>query len=131
MASALASLANATVTLTVPAAGTVTDATTGNVLPNTTTATYSLFLRATSVSTDELPGINANTTVYEGYCVDPQVLNSAVLEGTFGVLNFSGQGSYECKVVRARHEYGSTGVLGQALQGALGDRIRLVQLRAL
>lgn len=129
MASALASLANATVTLTVPAAGTVVDAVTGNVLPVTTTVTYSLFVRAVSTSTQELPGINTSSTVYEGYCVNPQTLDSKIIEGTFGTVNFSGQGSYECQVLKARFDYGATGVLGQALQGALGDRIRLLQLR--
>lgn len=131
MASALSALANATLTLSVPAEGTVTDAETGNVLPITTTVTYSLFLRSTSKSVDELPGINADTAIYEGYCVNPQALDSGVLEGTLGELNFAGQGSFECKVLRARYDYGSQGLLGQALQGALGDRIRLQQLRAL
>lgn len=129
MASALAALANASVSLTVPTSGTTTDADTGNIVPVTETLTYSVFLRSAAPAVDELPGINAETTVYEGYCVSPQVLNSRVVVGTTGTLNFSGQGSWVCQVLRARHEYGTTGVIGETLQGALGDRIRLVQLR--
>jgi hypothetical protein len=129
MASALAALANASVSLTVPTSGTTTDPDTGNVVPVTETLTYSLFLRSSPPSVDELPGINSETTAYEGYCVNPQVLNSRVVAGITGTLNFSGQGSWVCQVTRTRHEYGTTGVIGEALQGALGDRIRLVQLR--
>jgi hypothetical protein len=131
MASALSSLANATLTLTVPTDGTVTDADTGNVLPATTTQTYSLFIRTGAPALEELPGINSAVTIYEGYCVSPQALSAVVLEGTFGVLDFAGRGSFECKVLQTRYDYGSTGLLGAALQGALGDKIRLAQLRAL
>jgi hypothetical protein len=131
MASALSSLANATVLLAVPVGGTVVDPDTGNVLPATATYTYTLFLKAGGPALEELPGINADTVIYEGYCVDPQALDPGVLEGTFGTLNFAGQGAFECKVLQVRHTYGSEGLLGQTLQGALGDRIRLARLRAL
>lgn len=131
MASALSSLANATLVLTVPTSGTTTDPDTGNVLPVTTTQTYSLFLRSGAPALTELPGINSENTIYEGYCVSPQALDSAVLEGTFGTLNFAGRGAFECRVLQTRYDYGSTGLLGEALQGALGDKIRLEQLRPL
>ena len=131
MASALSSLANATVRLTVPVDGTVTDPETGNVVPATMTQTYQLFVRAAGPALQELPGINADTTTYEGYCLEPQALDPKILEGTFGTLNFSGQGEFECKVLQIRHAYGSEGLLGRTLQGVLGDRIRVARLRAL
>lgn len=129
MPSALASLANATVTLTLPTSGTVTDAETGNVLPVTREVTYSLYVQAGRPSIDELPGINATTTIYEGYCVNPQVLDASVVEGTTGTLSFSGQGAERCRVVSARKPFGTTGLIGSVLQASLGDRIQLQQIR--
>lgn len=129
MPSALASLANATITLTVPTAGTVTDADTGNILPATTEISYAVYVQASRPRLDELPGINAITTVYQGYCVNPQVLDAGVVAGTTGTLNFSGQGPQRCRVLNARRPFGTTGVIGTALQGALGDRIEIEQIR--
>jgi hypothetical protein len=80
---------------------------------------------------EQLPGIDTSESIFEGYCVDPQALAAGIGEGTLGVINFAGQGAYECKVLRTRHEYGSEGLLGKTLQAALGDKIRVQRLRAL
>lgn len=126
MASALTALANATATLQVAAAGVVTDAATGNVSAAQQPVALSLFLKAEQVAYRQFPGVEVTDTLYEGYVVDPQVLPAGVVVGTRGTLAFAGQPAIDCEVLEARLPYGATGVIGAALQGALGDRVRLV-----
>ena len=133
MASALTALKNATVVFTVADAGTTVDPDTGNVLANTTTLSYELFLRkgasvgegANSTLTKSYPGVDTVVAAYEGYCIAPQALDPRITEGTTGTLVFAGQPPEDCKVLDLRFKYGTTGLLGSTLQQVLGDKIRL------
>ena len=127
MASALASLVNSTVVFTVPAAGVSVDPATGNVLPNTEELTYSLFLRKVfTEQTTEYPGVDTRSAVYEGYCIDPQILDSRVVGGTPATLAFAGAAAVACEVEDCRFRYGSTGLLGSTLENVLGTKVRLL-----
>jgi hypothetical protein len=127
MTSALAGLANATATFNVATVGTTTDPDTGNVLPNTEAVTVSLYLRQGGVSTTDLPGVDADTQVFDGYAVSPQALDARIKPGTVGTLNFAGQGAMPCEVLQARFPYGSTGTIGSTLQQVLGDKLRIAR----
>lgn len=126
MASPLAQFANASAVFTVPTTGTTIDARTGNVIPNTTTITVSLYLRqgATDPSAG-FPGVDTDTEQFDGYAVNPQVLDPRIIPGTPGTLIFAGQPVARCEVLNARFPFGATGFIGATLQGALGDKIRL------
>jgi hypothetical protein len=127
MTSALAGLANATATFNVATVGTTTDPATGNVLPATEALTVSLYLRQGGSSSANLPGVDADTEVLEGYAVSPQALDARIKPGTTGTLNFAGQGSADCEVISSRFPYGSTGTIGSTLQQVLGDKIRIAR----
>lgn len=129
MTSALAALANATAVFTVPTIGTVTDPTTGNVVPATETLTVSLYLRAFG-SLEQIrsfPGVEIKDETYEGYAVAPQALDARIKPGVVGTLNFADQGSIECEVIASRHPFGSTGLIGNTVQQVIGDKIRLAR----
>ena len=127
VASALQSLANSTVTFSVPTAGVVTDPETGNVVPVTEDLAYTLFLRKVATEqTVEYPGVDVRRAVFEGYCIEPQALDRRVIGGTLGQLSFAGDPAAECEVEDARFNYGTTGLLGETLQLVLGDKVRLV-----
>lgn len=126
MASALASFANASAVFTVPTTGTTTDARTGNVIPNTTTVTVSLYLRQGSRDTSsDFPGADTDVDSFEGYAVSPQALDSRIIPGTTGTLTFAGQAAARCEVLNARYPYGATGTIGATTQSAIGDRISI------
>jgi hypothetical protein len=127
MTSALAGLANATATFNVATVGTTTDPATGNVLPATEALTVSLYLRQGGSSSANLPGVDADTEVLEGYAVSPQALDARIKPGTTGTLTFAGQGSVDCEVISSRFPYGSTGTIGSTLQQVLGDKIRIAR----
>ncbi len=124
MASALVGLENATVTFTVPAAGTTVDAETGNVVANTTTVQVGAFLKGESVAETTYPGVNIITTLFEGY-VTTGTLDAGVKVGTPGTIDFAGQDTQDCEVLEVRLPYGETGLLGSVLTDALGTKIRL------
>jgi hypothetical protein len=124
VASALVGLENATVTFTVPAAGTTVDAETGNVVANTTTVQVGAFLKGESVAETTYPGVNIITTLFEGY-VTTGTLGSGVQVGTSGSLVFAGQDAQDCEVLEVRLPYGETGLIGSVLTDALGVKIRL------
>jgi hypothetical protein len=124
VASALVGLENATVTFTVPAAGTTVDAETGNVVANTTTVQVGAFLKGESVAETTYPGVNIITTLFEGY-VTTGTLTSGVQVGTSGTIEFAGQGAQDCEVLEVRLPYGETGLIGSVLTDALGVKIRL------
>jgi hypothetical protein len=131
VASALTALKNATVVFTVADSGTTVDPDTGNVLANTTTLSYELFLRKGGqafkggVSQRTLPGVDTVAAVFEGYCISPQSLDARIRQGTIGKLTFGGDVIEECVVDDLRFSYGTTGLLGSTLQQVLGDKIRL------
>jgi hypothetical protein len=124
VALALLGLENATVTFTVPAAGTTVDAETGNVVANTTTVQVGAFLKGESVAETTYPGVNVITTLFEGY-VTSGTLGSGVQVGTVGELEFAGQDATDCEVLEVRLPYGETGLIGSVLTSALGIKIRL------
>ena len=127
MTSALAGLANATAVFQLATVGTTTDATTGNVVPNTENVTVSLYLRQGSTNSTNLPGVDADVEIYEGYAVSPQALDARIKPGVIGTLNFASQGAVECEVINTRFPYGSTGTIGSTLQQVLGDKIRIAR----
>jgi hypothetical protein len=124
VASALVGLQNATVTFTVPAAGTTVDAETGNVVANTTTVQVGAFLKGESVAETTYPGVNIITTLFEGY-VTTGTLDAGVKVGTSGTIDFAGQDTQDCEVLEVRLPYGETGLIGSVLNSALGTKIRL------
>jgi len=127
MTSALAALANATATFTVPTIGTITDPTTGNVVPATESITVSLYLRQGSTNASGFPGVDTEVEVFEGYAVSPQALDARIKPGITGRLSFAGQGAIDCEVLNGRFPYGSTGLLGSTIQQVIGDKIRLAR----
>ena len=127
MASALSGLVNASATFAVPTVGTITDPTTGNVVPATEAVTVSLYLRQGGPRGSDLPGVDADVEVLEGYAISPQALDARIKPGITGTLNFASQGSVPCEVLAGRYPYGSTGLLGGTIQQVLGDRIRIAR----
>lgn len=126
MASALSSVANATVTFQVAAAGVKTDPVTGNVVPATKDVTVSLFLKAETVGNRLFPGVDVLDTIYEGYAVSPTAFDAGVVVGTTGTLTFAGEAPAECEVLELRVPYGKTGLIGEILNNTLGQKVRLV-----
>lgn len=124
MASALASLANATATFDLPTVGTTTDAY-GNVVPVTESVSVSLYLRQSNPQDTSFPGVNAAVEVYEGYAVTPMALDARIKPGISGTLSFSGDTAGSCEVLATSYPYGTTGLIGATIQQVLGDRIRL------
>jgi len=128
MTSALAALANATAIFIVPTVGTVTDATTGNVVPATEAVTVNLYLRTGSIEqVRSFPGVEIKDETFEGYAVSPQALDARIKPGVVGTLNFAGQGPIACEVIASRYPYGTTGLLGSTVQQVIGDKIRLAR----
>lgn len=129
MASALAALANATAVFSVATVGTFVDATTGNVLPITETVEVSLYLRQGSLSPNDLPGVDVDADVFEGYAITPQALDARIRRGVTGTLAWAGDAAQPCEVGEARDPFGTAGLLGSTLQQVLGDRVRLIRYR--
>lgn len=129
MTSALAGLANATAVFELPTVGTITDPTTGNVLPATETLQVNLYLRQGASSSSDFPGVDSEVETFEGYAVNPQALDARIKPGVTGTLNFAGQGNVACEVIGSRFPFGASGTIGSTLQQVLGDKIRLVRYR--
>lgn len=126
MASALASLANSTVTFELATAGVVTDPDTGNVMAVSENVSVTLYLKAKSMRRATYPGMDVVDTFYEGYAVEPTVLDPRIVTGTRGTLTFAGEAPLPCEVMEVRLPYGGTGLLGNVLAGSLGETIKLV-----
>lgn len=124
MASALTALANATLTLAVPGVGVVTDPDTGNVRALEETVTVTCFLKADRQRGFDYPGVEVLQSTFDGYALTP--LDSRITVGTKGVLLFGEEEVVDCEVVGLRYPFGSAGLLGQTLGGALGERIQLI-----
>lgn len=127
MTSALASIANATATFSLPTVGTITDPDTGNIIPASESLTVSLYLRQGNTNSSDLPGVDADVEIFEGYAVNPQALDARIKPGIRGNLNFAGQGAIPCEVLNSRFPYGSSGTIGATLQQVLGDKIRIAR----
>lgn len=123
---ALSGFANASAVFTIPASGTVTDAATGNVKPNTTTTTVALFAKASPPVDRDLPGVEVGGTTYVCRCVNPGQLPAAVVAGTKGTVSFDGGAFVPCVVMSAREPYGSAAGIGAIVRSAVGDSITLM-----
>ena len=123
--SALKALENATLSFVVPATGTNVDPDTGNVFANTETVECAAYLKAEGVAETTYPGVSVLSILYEGY-ITSGTLDSRVVVGTTGELEFAGEDPVECEVLEARLPYGTTGLLGSVLTGAIGSKVRLV-----
>ena len=123
MTSALSALASATATFDVVRAGVTTDVATGNVVPNTEQVVVSLFLKSDRVRGTAFPGIEVQEIVYDGYAIE--ALDSRIMVGTTGTINFAGEGTVGCEVTGVRLPYGKAGLIGATLNASLGERIQL------
>lgn len=134
MATALAALANASVTFTVAGVGVITDPDTGNVVPAQETVSTEFFLRVTRIDgvisrvrgadQTSYPGVDVSDVVYDGYAIAS--LDPRIQVGTTGSLVFAGNDPVTCEVTELRLPYGKTGVLGTTLNSVLGERIQLL-----
>lgn len=127
MTSALSALANASATFTVPAldsADNLVDPATGNVYAATVSVTHSLYLKAETIETRRLPGIDLIETIYEGYSISD--LDDRIIVGTEGTIAFGGADAVDCKVTALALPYGKTGLLGSVLGAVLGVKIQLI-----
>lgn len=122
---ALSGFANASVVFTIPASGTTTDATTGNVKVNTSTTTVALFTKAAPPADESLPGVEVGAIMHDARCVDPGQLPAAVVAGTKGTLTYDGK-TMACVVISAREPYGSATGIGAIIRSAVGDSIKLL-----
>jgi hypothetical protein len=124
MATALSSIANASVTFEVADSGTYVDPDTGNVIAVSETVTVPCYLKAEKVDVIRYPGVDVVDQVYEGYATEP--LDTRIVPGTPGVLSFAGEPEARCEVFSLRLPYGGTGTIGGTLVAALGEKIQLV-----
>lgn len=129
MASPLDAYSNGELTFQLPAAGTSIDAATGNVVANTTAASYRVFLKEIGATiAQNFAGVDVRTSRFEGYVTDPQLLNDAVVEGTTGTLDIDNGSSFDVTLVAARSAYGRGGI-GSILEEALGHVVVLDAVR--
>lgn len=129
MASPLDAYSNGELTFQLPAAGTTVDAATGNVVANTTAASYRVFLKEIGATiAQNFAGVDVRTSRFEGYVTDPQLLNDAVLEGATGTLDIDDGSSFEVTLVAARSAYGRGGI-GALLEANVGHAVILDAVR--
>ena len=129
MASPLDAYSNGELTFQLPAAGTSIDAATGNVVANTTAASYRVFLKEIGATiAQNFAGVDVRTSRFEGYVTDPQLLNDDVVEGTTGTLDIDNGSSFDVTLVAARSAYGRGGI-GSILEEALGHVVVLDAVR--
>ena len=129
MASPLDAYSNGELTFQLPAAGTTVDAATGNVVANTTAASYRVFLKEIGATiAQNFAGVDVRTSRFEGYVTDPQLLNDAVLEGAIGTLDIDDGSTFEVTLVAARSAYGRGGI-GALLEANVGHAVILDAVR--
>lgn len=129
MASPLDAYSNGELTFQLPAAGTSIDAATGNVVANTTAASYRVFLKEIGATiAQNFAGVDVRTSRFEGYVTDPQLLDDDVVEGTTGTLDIDNGSTFDVTLVAARSAYGRGGI-GSILEEALGHVVVLDAVR--
>lgn len=129
MASPLDAYSNGELIFQLPAAGTTVDPNTGNVVANTTAASYRVFLKEIGATiAQNFAGVDVRTSRFEGYVTDPQLLNDAVVEGATGTLDIDDGSSFEVTLVAARSAYGRGGI-GALLEGNVGHAVILDAVR--
>lgn len=125
MASPLDAFSNGDLTFQIPAAGTTTDPDTGNVVANTTTDTYRVFLKEIGATVQQsFAGVDVRTVRFEGYITNPQLLDDAVTEGMEAVLEMDQGRTYTATLVASRSPFGRAGI-GAILEGSLGHQVVL------
>ena len=129
MSSALVGIANATAVFTVPTVGTVTDPATGNVTPATETVTVVLYLKRSTFTPNDLPGVDVDADIFAGYAVNPSAVDARVKRGIRGTLVWAGEASQPCVVSEIGSNFGSTGLIGSTLKTVLGDELRVIRYR--
>jgi len=129
MSSALVGIANAQAVFTVPTVGVVTDPATGNVTPATETVTVTLYLKRSSFTPNDLPGVDVDADVFAGYAVNPAAVDARVKRGIRGTLTWGGDASQPCVVSEIGSSLGSTGLIGSTLRATLGDELRVIRYR--
>jgi hypothetical protein len=129
MSSALVGIANATAVFTVPTVGTVTDPATGNVTPATETVTVALYLKRSTFTPNDLPGVDVDGDVLAGYAVNPAAVDARVKRGIRGTLTWGGEASQPCVVSEIGGSFGNTGLIGSTLRSVLGDELRVIRYR--
>jgi len=129
MSSALVGIANATAVFTVPTVGVITDAATGNVLPVTETVTVTLYLKRSTFTPNDLPGVDVDGDILAGYAVNPSAVDARVKRGIRGTLIWAGEASQPCVVSEIGSSFGATGLIGGTLRSVLGDELRLIRYR--
>ena len=129
MSSALIGIANATAVFTVPTVGVVTDSATGNVTPATETVTVVLYLKRSTFTPNDLPGVDVDADVFAGYAVNPSAVDARVKRGIRGTLAWAGDASQPCVVSEIGSSFGATGLIGSTLKGVLGDELRVIRYR--
>lgn len=129
MASPLDAYSNGELTFQLPAAGTTVDAATGNVVANTTPASYRVFLKEIGATiAQNFAGVDVRTSRFEGYVTDPQLLDDDVLEGATGTLDIDDGSSFDVTLVAARSAYGRGGI-GALLEANVGHAVILDAVR--
>jgi hypothetical protein len=129
MASPLNSYSNGELIFQLPSAGTTVDPYTGNVLANTTTSTYRVFVKEIGATiAQNFAGVDVRSSRFEGYITDPQLLSDAVVEGMEGTLELDQGQMYSVTLMAARSAYGRGGI-GSILESALGHVVVLDAVR--
>ncbi len=129
MSSALIGIANASAVFTVPTVGTVTDPDTGNVTPATETVTVALYLKRSTFTPNDLPGVDVDADVFAGWSVNPSAVDARVKRGIRGTLVWAGEASQPCVVSEIGSSFGNTGLIGGTLKAVLGDELRVIRYR--
>lgn len=124
MTSALQALANSTLVLNVPIAGTTTDDY-GNVRPNTSTVTVTAYLRRANPNRSGFGGTDIDGDVMEGYVM--AALDSRIVRGTTGTVAFAGEPAQRCEVQDLNYSHGTTGLIGATKLRVLGASIRVIR----
>lgn len=129
MASPLDAYSNGELTFQLPAAGTITDPYTGNVVANTAADVYRVFVKEIGATIGQnFAGVDVRTSRWEGYVTDPQLLDDAVVEGMVGTLAIDDGSTYQATLVAARSAYGRGGI-GALLESNVGHVVVLDAVR--
>ncbi|MFZ9568587.1 MAG: hypothetical protein ACO28M_01965 [Vulcanococcus sp.] len=129
MASPLDAYSNGDLAFQLPAAGTVTDPTTGNVRANTAASVYRVFVKEIGATiAQNFAGVDVRTSRFEGYVTNPQLLNAAVVEGMEGTLSLDAGQTYTVTLVASRSPYGRGGI-GQLLEANVGHVVVMDAVR--
>lgn len=133
MASAAGFIANATITLDLPTAGTQEDVL-GNITPQTEQVTQIAYVykgprssdgrAATANRFEPFPGVDVNENRFGAYATEPQKMDARIIEGVRGTCQWDGR-TWTAQILSVGGKYGRTGYIGETLQGIIGDKFVL------